>query len=89
MWNMPFAETTMVERRWEFVLAAEQDGSNVRQPCRVFGISRQTGYRWIGRSRTDRLDGLGDRPCRPEVSPRQTDPEQEAAVVAVRQAHPP
>ncbi len=85
---MPFEVTTMGERRREFVLAADQDDANVRRLCRVFGISAQTGYRWLGRYRTEGLDGLADRSTRPLTSPRQTDPAGEAAVVAVRQAHP-
>jgi transposase len=85
---MPFEVTTMVDRRRKFVLAADQDGANVRQLCRQFGISAQTGYRWLGRYRAEGLSGLTDRPCRPRTSPRQTAARTEAAVVTVREAHP-
>lgn len=85
---MPFEVTTMVERRREFVLAATQEDANVRRLCRVFGISAQTGYRWLRRYHADGLAGLEDRSCRPGTSPRQTVAVTAAAVVAVREAHP-
>ena len=35
--------------RTEFVLFASQDGANIRELCRRYGISPATGYKWLRR----------------------------------------
>jgi transposase InsO family protein len=70
------------DQREEFVFLARQPDSNVSELCRRFGISRKTGYKWLGRERFD------DRSRRPHSSPVQTSVALEARVVAVRAAHP-
>lgn len=61
---MPWQERTVIMSRHEFVVLANQEGANLSELCRQFGISR------------------------PQRSPRQTDPTDEAAVLAMRDAHP-
>jgi transposase InsO family protein len=56
--------------------------------CRRFGISRQAGYKWMSRFRSEGLSGLEDRPRRPSHSPELCSEEVEATVLAVRDAHP-
>lgn len=56
--------------------------------CRRYGISRQTGYKWLQRYRQGGLEGLADQSRRPNHSPRQTARMVEALVVAARQSHP-
>jgi transposase InsO family protein len=53
--------------------------------CRRFGISRKTGYKWLGRGEAD---GLSDRSRRPRSSPARTASEIERAVLALRDEHP-
>jgi hypothetical protein len=74
--------------RREFVLLASQEGANLRQLCRRFGISPDTAYRLLARYRQEGDAGLRDRSRRPLHSPAQTDPALEAAVCTVRVAHP-
>jgi transposase len=64
-----------------------QEGLNRRELCRRFGISPQTGYKWLARARTGD-DGLADRSRRPLGSPSRSDAALEAQVLAVRDAHP-
>ena len=45
---MPRKNAGTMSLRLEFVQLACQDGSNVSQLCRQFGISRETGYKWPG-----------------------------------------
>ncbi len=45
---MPWSEVSVMDLRLEFVMLAEQPGSNVSALCRRFGISRKTGYKWLG-----------------------------------------
>ena len=52
---MPWKEMDTVLLREEFVILAMADGANVSTLCSRFGISRLTGYKWLGRYR---LEGL-------------------------------
>lgn len=84
---MPWQEVSVMDERREFVRLAHQDGANRRELCRRFGISPETGYKWLGRS-TAGDDVLSDRSRRPHCSPWRTRAEIEARVLAVRDAHP-
>lgn len=83
---MPWKEASAMTLRREFVaLARGQDGS-VAQLCQRFGISRTTGYKWLGREAAG--EPLADRSRRPYRSPRQTDEAMQARVVALREQFP-
>lgn len=56
--------------------------------CRRFGISRKTGYKWLRRFEAEGSAGLTDQSRRPRASPNKTPSRVEAAVCAVRRAHP-
>ena len=84
---MPWEEVSVMEQRREFVRLAMQEGVNRRELCRRFGISPETGYKWLGRWAAG--DGsLTDRSRRPHCSPERTEAETEALVLGVRDAHP-
>jgi transposase InsO family protein len=74
--------------RKEFVMLAGQEGTNIAQLCRRFGISRKTGYKWLMRFSELGRAGLADRSRRPARSPDRTQWEIEQAVIALRDAHP-
>lgn len=85
---MPWAKVVSVmDQRREFVRLAMQDGTNRRELCRRFGISPQTGYKWLRRHRAGEVE-LADRLRRPHRSPRRTPAELEQRIVRVRDAHP-
>lgn len=84
---MPWREVLTVDQRREFVALACLDGANRRELCRRFGISAQTGYKWLSRSRSDAAD-LGDHSRRPHSSPLRSTGAIEASVLAIRDAHP-
>ena len=69
-------------------MLAGQEGANVRALCRGYGISAQTGYKWLARAALDPEERFADRSRRPRSSPRRTPAEVEAKVVALRCAHP-
>jgi transposase InsO family protein len=48
------------------------------------GVSRATAYKWVRRFRDEGVAGLADRSSRPHRSPTRTDPQVEAAIVALR-----
>jgi transposase InsO family protein len=76
-----------MDQRREFVRLANQEGANRRALCERFGISHKTGYKWLARA-TSGEDQLSDRSRRPHFSPLHSAVLTEAAVLAVRDAHP-
>lgn len=84
---MPWQEVSIMEQRREFVSLALQEGANRRELCRRFGISAQTGYKWLARA-SDAEDWASDRSRRPRHSPRRSSESVEGPVLAVRDAHP-
>nr|GFC30389.1 hypothetical protein [Tanacetum cinerariifolium] len=72
----------------EFIALARLPGSNKRELCRRFGISPQTAYKWLGRYEALGQAGLEDRSRKPATSPKLTDSELQAQVIALRKAHP-
>ena len=85
---MPWENVTVIEKREEFVVLASKEGANVSGLCRRFGISRKTGYKWLGRYESGRTDALLDRSRRPHHSPRISTTGVEEAVLAMRHKHP-
>lgn len=85
---MPFKECSAVTEREEFCRLADAEGANRRELCRRFGISPETGYKWLGRYRETGAAGLLDRSRRPQLSPGRTTEAVEAQVLAVRTDHP-
>lgn len=85
---MPWKPSDVMSLREEFVQLALQEDANRRELCRRFGVSAQTGYKWLARYRAEGASGLADRSRRAHSSPRQTAPHIEALVVALRREHP-
>jgi transposase InsO family protein len=69
---MSWKEIVCVVRRLKFVKLALKAQQSMSQLCRVFGISRKTGYQWKERFEREGGPGLRDRSSRPHRSPRQT-----------------
>jgi transposase InsO family protein len=84
---MPWREVSVMDERREFIVLATAEGANRSELCRRFGISRQTGYKWLSR-RAAGDEELADRSRRPHTSPGRSSAADEARVVAVRDAHP-
>ncbi len=84
---MPWQEASVMDQRREFVRLAMQEGANRRELCRRFGISPQTGYKWLDRFAAGDEE-LADRSRRPHSSPGRTEGETEALVLVVRDTHP-
>jgi putative transposase len=75
------------EKRWQ-----ESQGGriDVAELCRVFGVSRETGYRWIRRYVDAKHDvrALEERSRRPHSSPTATTQQMQDFIVAARKARP-
>jgi len=84
---MPWREVSVMQQRREFVRLVMQEGANRRELCRRFGISRETGYKWLARWTAGDHE-LADCSRRPHSSPARSPASIEAAVLTVRDAHP-
>ena len=85
---MPWSTRDTMSLREEFVTLAQQEGANRRELCRRFGISPQTGYKWLARFAQQGAGGLIDVTRRPHRSPRTTAAPLQQAVLALRCEHP-
>lgn len=56
--------------------------------CREYGISRETGYKWLGRYKREGPDGLEEMSRRPKSSPLSTAEDLVLAVLQLRDAKP-
>lgn len=90
---MPWEEVTLLEKRTEFVNLANLSGSNIKELCSRFGISRKTGYKWLSRARQSAvcdetlMVALTDRSRRPKKSPGQTCAKMEELILELRSEH--
>jgi len=61
---------------------------SVSELCRLYNISRKTGYKWIDRYLEEGATGLADRSRLPHHCPHQTPADQVASIVGARGHHP-
>jgi transposase InsO family protein len=85
---MPFEEAGNMSPKKEFVILATQPEANVSQLCQRFGVSRTTGYKWLGRFVREGESGLENRSRRPRHSPRKVDAATEELVLLIRDERP-
>ena len=85
---MPLREICAMDERMRFVTAAIEDEAVMSEVCVEFGISRQTGYKWLQRYRAEGLEGLKDRSRAPIRPGRAREEELVAAALGLRERHP-
>ena len=67
---VPWSVESVEAQRLEFCgLAVSGSGVSFTELCRRYGISRQTGYKWLGVYRAAGPGGLRDRRRVPKTSP--------------------
>jgi transposase InsO family protein len=74
--------------KMEFVERAIRPGARMSRLCREYGISRETGYKWLNRYKREGPDGLEERSRRPRDSPLATAEDLVLAVLELREAYP-
>jgi transposase InsO family protein len=85
---MPWKQVNLQEQRIGFVIRARMAGRRMTALCREFGISRDTGYRWLRRyEQVASVMELCEVSRRPHHSPTQTTSEIEEKVVQLRQQY--
>jgi len=85
---MPWEEHRTMSLKVDFVERASQEGARVAPLCREFGISRETGHKWLRRFRERGYEGLEDESRRPRSTPLAAAEELVLAVLKTREAYP-
>ena len=85
---MAWRTMEVADQRIRFVIAASGSSRSMVELCAEFGISRTTGYVWLGRYRSDGVAGVCERSRRPLSSPTRTKAEIEDRIVALRTERP-
>ena len=85
---MPWRTMDVQEQRVQFVVCALKQVKPFSALCGEYGISRPTGYEWLGRYRQQGLAGIAERSRRPHHSPERTAEQLEAKVVQLRVRYP-
>lgn len=84
---MPWKASSVVEERTRFVLEYERGDRSMAELCRIYAVSRQTGYTWWERYCGAGLEGLRDLRRAPRRHPNQTPAAVEQEVLELRQEH--
>jgi transposase InsO family protein len=77
-----------VSFRRELMHLGQQPGTNVRQLCERFQVSRKTYYKWRQRNGEQAEAGLTNRSRRPRNSPNETRPDMQDKIMAMRLKYP-
>lgn len=86
---MPWKETCPLEERKRFIEDWLAGGSaNIAALCRLYQISRRTGYKWLERFREGGLAALEDRSHAARRQPRRIPEAIEQQLIQARRLHP-
>ena len=85
---MAWRASSVVDQRKKFVQEYESGEWTMAELCRVYEISRESGYKWVKRSRMEGEGGLEDRSRAPARHPNQTASSIEQQLLQLRQRHP-
>lgn len=85
---MPWSLRTEMDERLDFVAEYLRLEEPLSALCRRYGISRPTGYKWIGRYRAHGESGLVDRSSAPLTHGRRTSDAVAEALCGLKRLHP-
>ena len=85
---MPWKETCRMDEKLSFVAECLRGELAMVSLCEAYGISRKTGYKWLGRYRELGPEGLVDRSRAPRRHGRSMAPEVADAIVGLRRQRP-
>ncbi len=84
---MGWRGVTVMDQRIRFLSDYLEGFYSFSELCQHFGVSRKTGYKWVGRYRDYGVEGLEERSRRPLACPHQTDDAIIQAIVRERRKH--
>src|SRR4051812_30095874 len=85
---MPWKEQRKMSLKLEFVDRAKAPGVEMATLCREYGISRQTGYKWLRRYEQLGADGLEEASRRPNASPLAMPEDIVMGILEIRDKYP-
>src|SRR5215212_5607226 len=77
-----------MQQRLEFIVQWSKQQTSMAELCRLFGISRQTGYELLAHFQVHGVDGLKPRSRAPHHHPNAIAEDVCAAVLRAKAAHP-
>ncbi|HZN81867.1 MAG TPA: helix-turn-helix domain-containing protein, partial [Mycobacterium sp.] len=85
---MPWLETAPVQQRERFIHDRRLNLYTMTELCARYGVSRKTGYKWLGRFDAGGRQGLQDRSRAPRHCPHRIAEETARLICAARRGHP-
>jgi transposase InsO family protein len=85
---MPWKDGGVLEERFRFIEEWNSGDWNMAELCRIYGVTRKTGYKWIERYGEAGWEGLQDRPRAPQNHPNEVGEDIEEEILALRGKHP-
>src|SRR5262245_61814029 len=85
---MPWKEQRAMSLKMAFVEKAVRPGAQMAALCREFGVSRQTGYKWLNRFKRSGYDGLEESSRRPRSAPLATAEDVVMEILKLRDRYP-
>lgn len=85
---MAWGKIKVEDQRRLFVEACIAGKLTIANLCRLYEISRDTGYKWLNRFKKNGLEGLKDKSRAPLVQAFATDPNLEKQIIDVRIQYP-
>jgi len=84
---MAWRETDQMDERLKFIAACLEGEETMVDLCAQYGVSRKTGYKWLGRYEELGAAGLRDRPRAPLEHGRATAQDLVERIIAVKEGH--
>lgn len=85
---MPWREMSTMHERVRFIAEYLDGLHTMTELCDRYGISRETGYKWVARFEVEGPSGLMDHSRRPHHTPNATSQDIVDALIAARRRHP-
>jgi len=84
---MPWKVSDVLKQRVQFVTEWESHDWSFAELCRDYGITRNTGYKWLNRYESSGWEALEDESRAAHRHPNQTSAETEKAILELRARH--
>ena len=85
---MTWKETCPMKERVGFIVELQRGERTMSETCRIFGVSRKTGYKWLDRYQQFGAAGLEDQSRAPHAHPNAVAEDVKARLLQVRLRHP-
>lgn len=84
---MGWKASCVMDERMKFIVDCESGNLSMAESCRRAGISRKTGYKWLGRYVEEGLDGLQERSRASLRHPNAVEARTEQAILEMKRRH--